>query len=93
MRVFLIILFCLAIFGTIAVSIFGVGNADSWLSGSGPDNTAPTLFGMGIGNGEPALFGIGLGQEVPWNTTEGFSYYTLCTNDMYRHSRNIDIPS
>ena len=81
MRAFLITVLCLASFGTIAVSIFGVGNAD------------PGLFGLEVANGEPALFGIGLGQVVPWDTSEGFSHYTLCTNDMYRHSENIDIPS
>ena len=105
MRVFLITLLCLAIFGTIAVSIFGIGNAYSWLSGSGSGNVDPRLFGMEVGNGDPGLFGMGvsngeptlfgvrLDQEVPWDTTERSSHYTLCTNDMYRHSENIDIPS
>lgn len=93
MRVFLITLLCLSVFGTIAVSIFGVGNADSWLSGSGPGNADARLFDMGVGNGDPTLFGIGLGQAVPRDDTEGSSHYTLCTNDMYRHSANIDIPS
>ena len=81
MRAFLITVLCLASFGTIAVSIFGVGNAD------------PGLFGLEVANGEPTLFGVGLGHEVPLDATEGFSHYTLCTNDMYRHSENIDIPS
>ena len=105
MRTFLITLLCLAIFGTIAVSVFGVGNTDPWLSGSGLGNAAPMLLGMGGGNVEPtlsglgggngalSLFGIGLGQEVPWDTTERSSHYTPCANDMYRHSENIDIPS
>ena len=81
MRAFLIIVLCLASFGTIAVSIFGVGNAD------------PGLFGLEVANGEPTLFGVGLGQKIPWNATEGSSHYALCTNDMYHHSENIDIHS
>ena len=93
MRGFLITLLCLAIFGTVAVSIFGAGNADSWQSGSGPDTTESRLFVMGVGNGEPTLFGVGLGQKIPWNATEGSSHYALCTNDMYHHSENIDIHS
>ena len=105
MRVFLITLLCLAIFGTIAVSIFGIGNAYSWLSGSGSGNVDPRLFGMEVGNGdpglfgmgvghvEPTLFGIGLGQVIPQDATDGTSHYTPCANDMYRGSENIDIPS
>ncbi len=93
MRAFLITLLCLAIFGTITVSIFGVGDTDPRLFDSERDKTDPTLFGMGVGNVEPTLFGVGLGHEVPLDATEGFSHYTLCTNDMYRHSENIDIPS
>ena len=105
MRTFLTTLLCLALFGMIAVSIFGIGNIGSWLSGSGPDNAHPTLFGIGLGdvkptpldfgsgNAAPTLFGVGLGQEIPWNATKGSSLYALCTNDMYHHSENIEIPS
>ena len=93
MRAFLITLLCLAIFGTITVSIFGVGDTDPRLFDSERDKTDPTLFGMGVGNVEPTLFGVGLGQKVPRDAPECSSHYTLCANDMYRHSENIDIPS
>ena len=40
-------------------------------------------------DGNPALFGIRLGQTVSFDDAELVARYRLCTNGVYRHSRNF----
>ena len=39
----------------------------------------------------PSLFGVGLGETINRDVVESLSRYTLCTNERYRYSMNIDI--
>ena len=41
----------------------------------------------------PSLFGVGLGETINRDVVESLSRYTLCTNERYRYSMNIDISS